>query len=580
MNKASVEKPWLKHFSEEARKAVIPKETIYTRIRKVNAGHDRDIALNYFDNRISYGKMFRNIDATAAALEQVGVKVGDVVSLCSATTPEMVYCVYACSKIGATALTLDPRRKFDELKTWLLDSKTDVLIILDLAAAQMLDQLKSLPLKTIVVTSIDNSMPLYARVVKHFKQPSPKVEYGGKVVPWKDFMKSGMGKESRTVGYGENEVTAITLTGGTTGLPKGVELTDIGFNAIAVSFENCGVPYTRGKGFMDIIPVFASYGIVASLHMPLSLGLELIIFPKFNAEKVGYYMKKYRPEHTLFVPAHYEKLIHSKEMKHFDLSFFRTAGSGGDTMNIGLETELNQFLADHGCKYKLSQGYGMSEVSSAASCYCNGNFKSQSVGYPLLTTTVAIFRPDTTEECDYNEEGEICITGPAVMRGYYHNPEETAQVMIRHPDGQIWVHSGDLGTMDEDGYIFIKGRIKRMVTRFDGHKIFPIQMENAFTEIDGIASCAVVGVQDSEHAQGMVAIAFIKLTDPSRREDVIKALSELYWKLEERGRPSDIILLDDLPLTAMGKVYYAKLSRNYEGGCFTEDQSILKDVIK
>lgn len=580
MNKASVEKPWLNHFSEEARSAVIPKETIYTRIRKVNAGHDSDIALNYFDNRISYGKMFQYIDATAAALEQAGVKTGDVVSLCSATTPEMVYCVYACSKIGATALTLDPRRKFDELKTWLLDSETDVLVILDLAASQMLDQLKELPLKTIVVTSIDNSMPLYARAVKHFKQPSPKIAYGGKVVPWKDFLKSGMGKESRTAEFGDNEVTAITLTGGTTGLPKGVELTDIGFNAIGIDFQYCGVPYTRGKGFMDIIPVFASYGIVASLHMPLTLGLELIIFPKFNAEKVGYYMKKYRPEHTLFVPAHYEKLIHSKEMKNFDLSFFRTAGSGGDTMNIGLETELNQFLEDHGCKYKLSQGYGMSEVSSAASCYCNGNFKSQSVGYPLLTTTVAIFHPDTTDECDYNEEGEICITGPAIMRGYYHNPEETAKVMIKHPDGQVWVHSGDLGTMDEDGYIFIKGRIKRMVTRFDGHKIFPIQMENAFTEIDGIASCAVVGVQDTEHAQGMVAIAFIKLTDPSRKEDVIKALSDLYWKLEERGRPNDIICMDELPVTAMGKIYYAKLARHYEEGRFSAEQSILDEVMK
>lgn len=171
-------------------------------------------------------------------------------------------------------------------------------------------------------------------------------------------------------------------------------------------------------------------------------------------------------------------------------------------MNAGLESKLNGFLRERGCKYPLSQGYGMSEVSSAASCCCNGNFKSLSVGYPLLTTNVAIFKLGTTEELDYGEEGEICISGPYAMLGYLNNPEETEKVMVTHPDGTVWVHSGDLGCMDEDGFIFIKGRIKRMITCFDGHKIFPVQIESVIGMVNDVQSCAVVGVADTMPCEG------------------------------------------------------------------------------
>ena len=345
-------------------------------------------------------------------------------------------------------------------------------------------------------------------------------------------------------------------------------LSNDGFNAIAFDFKHCGVSYKRGQRFMDIIPMFASYGIVSSLHMPLTLGLEVVVIPKFDADKVGYYVKKYRPEHTLLVPAHYEKLMNSKEMAGgFDLSFFRTAGSGGDTMNAGLEAKLNSFLESRGCRYPLSQGYGMSEVSSAASCCCNGNFKSLSVGYPLLTTTIGIFAPGTTDELDYGEEGEICIGGPSIMLGYLNNKAETDNVIRRHPDGTLWVHSGDIGSMDPDGFVYIKGRIKRMITRFDGHKVFPTHIESILGHHKSVLSCAVVGVNDVNNAQGQLPLAVVEIKPAeSEMRYAIKAeLMEMCRKeIESRAMICDIVFTDSMPHIGMGKIDYSRIADDYK----------------
>ena len=562
----SEEKPWLKFYSDEAKNAVLPQKTIYSYVRENNKGFEQNTAINYFDNKISYGELMDTADNCAASFAELGVKKGDIVACCSATIPEMAMALYGLNKIGASMLTLDPRRSPAEIKEFVEDSGTDILMLIDVAYERFADMLNELKVNKIVVIHLSNYASFMTRLVMKFKMPSMNIPYGDRIIDWRSFLSLGKGKETETAAYGETDLVAIALTGGTTGAPKGVMLSNDGFNAIAMDFRHCGVSYTRDQRFMDIIPAFTSYGIVASLHMPLSLGLEIVMFPKFDADKVGHYIKKYKPAHTLLVPAHYEKLMNSKEMANgFDLSFFETAGSGGDTMNAGLEAKLNSFLAQHGCKYPLSQGYGMSEVSSAACCCCGGHFKSLSVGYPLLTTTIGIFKPDTTEELSYGEEGEICITGPSVMMGYFNNEEETENVLRLHDDGQIWVHSGDVGVLDEDGFLFIKGRIKRMITRFDGHKVFPVQLEGMLGGIKNVESCAVVGVKDRSRAMGELPLAVIELENKlleNETKETLKAFIES--EVEERGRPCDIIFVNEMPYTGMGKVDYKKLALDYE----------------
>ena len=556
----------MQFFTEEAQKAVLPKESIYQHMVKINKDHRDDIAIRYFKNKITYGKLLDDIDQCAAAFQALGVKKGDIVTFCSITIPELVVALYALNKLGAAPMVLDPRNTCSSIADFMKNANSRIVVTLTVTAP-VKEMVKELDADYIITYNAASSMS--AGLVKWIATKKMKVDvaYNDRVLKWESFMELGYGHEDEveTVDYSEFELAGIALTGGTTGAPKGVMFSNDGFNAVAMDFRYCGVEYDRKHRFMNIIPAFASYGMVASLHMPLSLGLEMIIIPKFDSDQVGKYIREYRPQHTLMVPAHYEKLMNSKEMKDgFMLDFFVTAGSGGDTMNAGLEAKLNGFLKERGAKFPLSQGYGMSEVSSAACCSCNGNFRSLSVGYPLLMNTMGIFKPDTTEELGYGEEGEICITGPAVMLGYLNNPEESEKIMIRHPDGKVWIHSGDLGSMDEDGFIFIKGRIKRMIIKFDGHKVFPAYIEGVIGSHPDVMSCAVVGVKDRDHAQGQAVHAVVQLksrTEAEVRPELEKLMVD---EIEKRGIPASVEFVTEMPHTGMGKIDYLKLAKDYD----------------
>ena len=562
--KPSEQKPWLQFFTDEAKRAELPKESIYQHLVKVNAEHRDTIAIRFVNNQITYGELLDRIDQAAAAFEALGVKKGDIVTFCAITTPELVSAIYALNKLGAAAMVIDPRYTAPVINDFIENANSRLLVSFTVTAP--IEELAKIAKVDHIVTfspaddMANGPLKWYAA----WKMRCP-VAYSDRVMNWKTFLAKGEGHSPRTVDYSEFELAGIALTGGTTGAPKGVMFSNDGFNAVAMDFRYCGVEYDRTHRFMNIIPAFASYGMVASMHMPLSLGLEMIIIPKFDSDKVGKYITKYRPQHTLMVPAHYEKLMNSKEMRGGAmLDFFITAGSGGDTMNAGLEGKLNGFLKERGAKFPLSQGYGMSEVSSAACCSCNGNFRSLSVGYPLLMNTMGIFKPDTTEELGYGEEGEICITGPAVMLGYLNNPKESEKIMIKHPDGQVWIHSGDLGSMDEDGFLYIKGRIKRMIIKFDGHKVFPAYIEGVIGKHPDVMSCAVVGVKDRDHAQGQAVHAVVQLksrTEAEVRPELDKLMVD---EIEARGIPASIDFVTEMPHTGMGKIDYLKLAKDFD----------------
>ena len=232
-------------------------------------------------------------------------------------------------------------------------------------------------------------------------------------------------------------------------------------------------------------------------------------------------------------------------------------------MNEGLEQKLDQFIEDHNMKYPLAQGYGMSELSAAAS-FCAGDiYRRHSVGVPSLTTTVGIFDPETGEELGIGEEGEICVTGPSMMKGYYNRPEETAHVMRKHDDGQVWIHSGDIGYMDEDGFLYVIGRVKRMITRFDGHKVFPVNIESLVGQHPMVRNCCVFGINDMDHAQGQYPLVAVSLKD-CHKEAICQELYDVcHMELEERGRPVGVIHMDEIPLTGMSKNDYRALEKEY-----------------
>ena len=506
----SQEKIWMKHYSPEVASLPVPRCTVYRYLKEVNKDHVEDTALNYYGTKISYKKLFELIEEAAAAYAAMGVKKGDTVSFLSVAVPECVASIYALNYLGATANTIDPRMDTSSIKRMIVESGSEYLVTIDVAFPKVKKIIDEINQKKIIVQSASRSLPLFKKMAMKLAVRTD-IPYSDTIIDWDKFLAGGKGVVPEEAEYVGDAVVAITYTGGTTGFPKGVLLTNDSMNSVSFNFKYAGIDFSIQDTFLGIIPVFTSYGMVCGMHMPLCMGVELIPIPRFVPTDFGKLVKKYKPNHMISTPAFYEILMNSKEMKNFDLSFLITMGSGGDTMNEGLENKLKAFMKEHNIKYPLAQGYGMSELSAAASFCVNNRYKQGSVGIPSVLNIVSVFDPDTGEELDYYQEGEICITGPSMMKGYFNQPEETANVMRMHDDGQIWVHSGDIGYMDEDGFLFIKGRVKRMITRFDGHKVFPVQMESIVTARDDVSNCCVIGVDDREHSQGQYPMILVQV---------------------------------------------------------------------
>jgi len=564
----SSEKVWMKHYSEESRNATFPKMKIYSFLKETNKNRLQDTAIYYYGTRITVKRLIERIDECADAFAALGVEKGEMVSLVSASTPESIIALYALNKIGATVNAIDPRMDVKSISRMICGSGSKILIAIDAAYPKIAKIVTEIDQEHIIIQSSGTSLPPFKKfALKVATRPS--VPYGKRgIISWDTFIdgaKNGVAHEAEYVG---DATVAVTYTGGTTGFPKGVMLTNDSMNAVAFNFRHAGIVHEKGQRFLGIMPIFSSYGLVCGIHMPLTLGLELALIPRFYPLKMGEYIKKYKPEHMIATPAFYEILIDSEEMKNFDLSFMLTLGSGGDSMNAGLEAKMQAFMDSHGIRYPLAQGYGMSEVSAAATFCVNDRYKKGSVGIPCVTTIVGIFDPETGEELGYNTPGEVCITGKTMMKGYYNNKEETDYVMRKHADGNVWIHSGDIGSIDEDGFVYIQGRVKRMITRFDGHKVFPITIESFISEHELVHSCSVIGVDDRERTQGQYPMAVVELisgVDESRRDEICR---EIYKKcqeqLEERGRPVAVVCVDEVPLTAMGKNDYRKLEKEFK----------------
>ena len=561
--KISEEKVWMKYYSEESKNAPMPRCKAYDYILERNKDRLDAPALHYYGRDISFRELMSRVDDAANAFTALGVKEGDIVSFLSVAIPETIASVYALNRIGAAANTIDPRMDIESICRMIQGSGSRILVVIDMAFPKVKAIQSRINQDFIIVQSPATSLPLFKKVVMTLTTKND-IPYTDRVMPWKAFIQRGHGTTAIDSPYAGDAIVAITYTGGTTGIPKGVMITNDSMNSVGLNFIHSAVYHEDGDRFLGIIPIFAAYGMVCGMHMPLCMRLTLVPIPRFIPTEIGKLVRTYRPNHLISTPVFIELLIGSREVQDMDLSFLYTLASGGDSMNEGLENRLNEFRKKHNMRYPLAQGYGMSELSAAATFCVNDVYKQGSVGIPSLTVNVGIFDPETGEELGYNRNGEVCVTGPSMMKGYFNKPEETDYVMRKHEDGQIWIHSGDLGYVDEDGFLYIKGRIKRMITRFDGHKVFPINLESYIAGRKDIHNCAVIGVNDREHSQGQYPLALIE-TMPG--VDQWETCSEIFRYcdkgVEERGKPVAILAVEDLPLTGMGKIDYRALEKKY-----------------
>ena len=535
--------------------------TAYQYLKKSDADILSNIAIDYYGRKIRHRELLENIELVAQALDSLGIKGGDMVTICSVTIPEVIYLFYALNKMGAVANMVDPRVDTERFSQILSSTDSKYLFCLDLIWAKIESAVHKVNPEKCVIISATHSLPMGLRMISsHSKQV--RRDY---CINWNSFLKQKASKPIGDVAYIRDCPAAVVYTGGTTGSPKGAVITNDNFNAMAEAYRNCIPPRDkRNQKILNIMPPFIAYGLVVGIHMPLSLGVVNILIPKFDAEEFPKLLKKYKPNHTLGVPSHYSVLLESRELNNVDLSFWVNPAAGGDSMNSILEKQLNAFLEEHNCKSRMTKGYGMTELSGTAVSSSVAFNKYESVGIPFSKNNVGAFVPGTDIELSYGEIGEICITGPTVFFGYLDG-EENQHVKKRHKDGKTWIHSQDYGYIDEDGYVFIKGRIKRMIVRPDGHNNYPMEMESVLNTYPGVLDSVVVGTFAKKYGNGQIPIAFVVFRQKQNAACIEeKMMDYCKEKLSKRDIPCGIIITKELPLTNIGKVDYKALEEVLE----------------
>ncbi|MBR1702334.1 MAG: acyl--CoA ligase [Lachnospiraceae bacterium] len=554
----SIDKPWLKYYSEEAINTELPSGSAYDYLYEMNKSRHK-AALEYYGNTITFKQLFKNIAAVERAFLAQGVCDGDIVTVLIPNMPEAVYIFYALSKIGAVSNMVDPRTSTEGIRDYVGETKSKIIVIIDVAISKVVNIRKQLPyVERIISVSPSESFPLALKILYRIGNRFQIID---DVMQWNVFLKAGETYEIDpiTIRGVANKPVMIVHTGGTTGSPKGVVLSNLNINAIAFQSMRFPTDLQACHTWLDIMPPFIAYGIGTGLHFPLIVGMTVILIPKFDADKFDELLIKHKPNHISGVPSHWYTIINSKAMQKQTMSYLISAAVGGDTMDERLEENSNDFLKSHQCDYKITKGYGMTETNGSVCRTLNDNNPIGSVGVPFTHTVIAIFSQETGEELPYNEVGEICMYGPSVMLGYYNNVEETSRIKRFH-NGHEWIHSGDLGYMTEDGNVYVLNRVKRIIIRYDGFKIFPSQIEKVLLSNDKIVSACVVGVNDLNHSQGKLPLAFVVKKDSADEHITEMELVNLCQKkVPEYAQPIDYVFKDNLPLTPIGKVDYRAL---------------------
>ena len=558
---ASQAKPWLKYYAQKYIDQTLPTLSAFDFVCHRNQNHLNDTALDYYGRKFTYADLIVNVKKTAAALRGVGVKKGDIVTVVSIMTPEVIALFYAADMIGATLNLVDPRYSVEGIHEYIEEVDSHLLVCLNVVYERCRQAARRTNVEKVIVLSPADSLPPVMAVGYKLTTPD-KNKYASNVIRWKQFIKGGEGQSITAEPYDPDHACIVVHTGGTTGSPKGVMLTDNCFNALAQQFRAYDKLFHRGQKLMNIMPPFIAYGYACGVHLPLVLGFTVIIIPNLDPAKLGSLVLKYKPEHMFGVPAHYQQLASDPKLRDKDLSFILNYAAGGDSLSRGAEQTVNDFLAAHGARYPIAKGYGMTEVSSAATVAAGADNKPGSVGIPMVNTIIAAFEPGTDRELPIGERGELCISGPCLMKGYYNKPEETAILLRRHPDGRVWAHTGDMGYLDEDGFVFLDSRIKRMIIRHDGFKVFPSMIENVVSRHPAVHQCSVVGCTDKDHVQGRLPFVYIVLKSDTtaKKKQVIRELERMCAEeLPEYVQPVAYKFISSMPMTPVGKVDYRQL---------------------
>ncbi len=538
----------------------MPECSIYEYMYENNRDYPRDIALNYFGRKISYAELFANIDKTAKAFQAIGVKEGEIVTVALPSIPEALYVVYALNKIGAVANMIHLLAGKNEIIGYLNEVESKVAVIFDKTMEILGDDIASTSVKQAIVVTAGCSLPFGIKQIYKLKNRLPVLT--GVYGKWEDFIKNGKDTELKPYKKDCYSMGIISHTGGTTGEPKGVMCSDFSCNSLMWQVL-CNFEYKRQDVAMTVLPPFVNYSLVESMMAMLSAGFVVVLIPDYKPEQFAEYVRKYHPNQVLSIPSYWEAMLRIKGIEKEDLSCLEHLIYGGESMNAETEEEINKILKKCGSKTVLCKGIGSTEMVAAATCSYDGCNPPESVGIPMIKTDCKIVTPGTIEEISYEQEGEICFSGETMMLGYYNNEEATNEVVKKHADGKMWLHTGDIGYMNTDGVIFVTGRIKRifMTKGNDGQitKMFPDRIEKAICTNSAVELCCVIGVPDERRINYPKAFVVLKQGESASDEAKQSILETCKSSLPEYMIPDEIEFRADLPRTSRGKVDYRAL---------------------
>ncbi len=565
-NMPSIAKPYMKYYTNSQLSIKLPQKTIYENLFENNITNLNNIAINYFDRKITFSELFKMIDDCCRAFVTLGVNKGDIVTICMPNTPEAIIAFYSLNKIGAVSNMIHPLKSKNEIKNYLNEVNSKYMILLDSNYSKVNEIIDETLLEKVIVASPKDSMPFimglayYNQTLKN--EPFYKEQIDNKYIKWADFIKNGKNEKIVKNEYKENELAVIIHTGGTTGTSKGVMLSNDNFNSMITQFFATADNFCKGDKMLTIMPVFHGFGLCSSIHLPLSFGVTSVLIPKFESSKFDKLLKKYKPNHIIGVPTLWKAMINNDKINKMDLSFIKYVVTGGDSMKQDFELAVNEFLKNHGSNSELNKGYGLSEAVAGATFAFGECNKLGSIGIPMVKTEFKIVEPGTDKELTYNQNGELCISGPTVMLGYYNNEEETSLVLRKHSDGKLWLHTGDMGYIDNDGVLYYSQRITRMFIS-SGVNVYPSSIETVISSINEIEMCAVIPIQ--HEYKGMVPKVYIVLKQGYElNEDIINKIKlNCLENLDKYHQPYQIEFRNTLPITNLGndigKVDYKKL---------------------
>lgn len=540
-----------------------PKLTMYQMVEKAAKEFPDDDALEFFGKKIKYHELLQRINRCSRAFAAAGIKKGEAVTLCMPNVPQTVESFYALNRIGAIANMVHPQSAQNEITYYLNVSQSKAIVTVDLFYENVKKAVENAdhPVR-MVICRMQDELPFPLNLAFLIKKGKDYLKYPDtdNSILYKKFLKAADSVGSvNTVSYEKDRTAVILYSGGTSGLPKGICLTDLNFNACAMQARTSMETNISNKmRMLSCMPMFHGFGLGINIHIILIYGACCMLMPTFDKHSYAKALIDKKPNFIAGVPTIFEALLHLPELEGKDLSYLKGMFCGGDSLSVELKKSIDTFLKEHHAGIQVREGYGLTECVTASCLTPKNEYRVNSIGLPFPDTYYQIVAPGTDDVLPYGEEGEIILRGPTLMKGYLNNPEETAKTLRRLADGNIWLYTGDLGSMDEDGYVYFKQRIKRMIIT-NGYNVYPGPIENVIDGIDEVAYSCVIGVKDPRRMQRVRA--YVVLRDGVQPSDQLKEkiMQELSLHVAKYALPKEIFFRDELPKTLVGKVAYRKL---------------------